>query len=258
MRFQNKNIILTGASSGIGKCLLQKLALYEGINIIAVSRKIDNIHKTENIFPFSADLSNEEGVDNVFEFAKTTLGAIDVFIANAGFGYIEELKNADWKHIENISSLNVTSVVYSLLKFNEQAENKERQFVSTCSALAFVPIHAYALYASSKSALHQFMEAYRYEKDENLTLTTIYPVATKTHFFDHASRQEGTPPPFPTQSVETVVKKIISGIEKNKRRVYPSLLFRIFYPMGRACPIFLKIYSVLESRRTKRWLREKI
>lgn len=255
MNLQSKNIILTGASSGIGKSLLKRLSCYQGVKIIAVSRNIDDTLKEENIFPISADLSKEEEIDKVFEFAKETLGRIDIFIANAGFAYIEKLQDSDWKHIEDIYSLNVTSVIYSLLKFNKQSEGKQRQFVSSSSAVAFVPLHAYALYCSSKAALHQFMEAYRYEKDEDLVLTTIYPVATRTDFFNHASGQSNTPPPFPTQNVEVVTKKIIRGIESNKKKIYPSLLFRILYPIGRAFPFFLKIYSKLEKRKTMQWLR---
>lgn len=254
MKLSNKNIILTGASSGIGNALLQKLSIYEGLKIIAVSRNIDSIQKSDVIYPFAADLSNKEGVDRLFEYAKETLGTVDVFIANAGFAYIEELQKADWQHIENIFSLNVTSIIYSLQKFDEQNPKQIRQFVSTSSAVAFVPLHAYTLYCSSKSALHQFMEAYRYEKDEKLILTTIYPVATRTKFFDHASGQNNTPQPFPTQEVEEVVNRIIKGIVKNKKRIYPSLLFQIFYPIGRAFPILLKLYSKRERKKTMKWL----
>lgn len=254
MKLSNKNIILTGASSGIGKALLQSLSKYEGTKIIAVSRNIEHIEVSENIYPISADLSNKDGVDALFEFAKETFGVVDIFIANAGFAYIEELHETNWEHIEDIFSLNVTSIIYSLQKFNGQAGETKRQFVSTSSAVAFVPLHAYALYCSSKAALHQFMEAYRHEKDENLVLTTIYPVATRTSFFDHASGKQNTPPPFPTQNVDVVARKIINGIEKNKKRIYPSTLFRIFYPIGRAFPFFLRLYSIIEKRKTKKWL----
>lgn len=255
MNLTNRNIILTGASSGIGKALLELLCQYEGIRIVAIARNIDSITSHPNkVFPFSADLSQKEGVDSVFEFAKETLGEVDIFIANAGFAYIEELQNSDWKHIENIFSLNVTSVIYSLEKFNEQAQGRHKQFVAISSAVAFVPLHAYALYCSSKAALHQFMETYRYEKDKSLTLSTVYPVATRTSFFDSASGNENTPPPWPAQNVESVVKKITKGITSGKKRIYPSLLFQLFYPIGRAFPVFLKIYSKMEMRKTKKWL----
>lgn len=255
MNLANKNIVLTGASSGIGKEILDQLCQYEGVKIIAVARNIGNIpNSRNNVFLFSADLSQKEGVDAVFEYAHKVFGQVDIFIANAGFAYIEELQDADWKHIEDIFSLNVTSIIYSLQKFNEQGDTNQRQFVATSSAVAFVPLHAYALYCSSKAALHQFMEAYRYEKDKNLILTTIYPVATRTAFFDHASGKKSTPTPWPTQSVRSVVRKIIRGIEKDNKKIFPSFLFRVFFPIGRAFPFLLKIYSKMEMRKTRKWL----
>lgn len=235
-RIENKNIVLTGASSGIGHVLLQLLCRCEGVKIIAVARHVDNIIIDKKIIPFSADLSTPEGVDSLFDFAKDQFGLIDLFIANAGFAYMEEMGSANWEHLEKIYSLNTISVIYSLLKFNEQAKDIPSQFVCTISAVAFIPLHAYALYCSSKAALHQFIEGYRCEKRDNLTITAVYPIATKTSFFDHASGQSETPAPWPQQKTEIVARKIINGITKRQKHVYPSFLFRLFYPFGRAFP----------------------
>ncbi len=255
-RLENKNIVLTGASSGIGQALLKHLSVHEGVKVIAVARNIKNIVASESVFPFSADLSTHEGVDKLFAYAKDKFGIIDLFIANAGFAYIEEMEAADWTHLDKIYSLNTTSVIYSLLKLNDQSKNAPVHFVCTISAVAFIPLHAYALYCSSKAALHQFIEGYRQEKKDNLAITAIYPIATKTSFFDHASGENDTPTPWPQQDVEVVARKIIRGIEKRQKRVYPSLLFRIFYPIGRTFPLFISLYTLLEKRKTKQWLRK--
>lgn len=257
MNLVGKNIILTGASSGIGKKVLALLCNYEQVRIVAVARNISNIPTLpDKVFPFAADLSDKEGVDAVFEYAKNTFGTVDIFMANAGFAYIEKLAEPDWKHAQDIFSLNVTSVIYSLQKLQEQGVGQKIQFVATCSAVAFVPLHAYSLYCSSKAALHQFIESYRYEQNDNLTITTAYPVATQTKFFDHASGTSSTPTPWPTQSVDIVARKIVKGIEGDRKRIYPSLLFRVFYPIGRAFPILLRMYSLLEKRKTRQWLRK--
>lgn len=250
---RQRNIVLTGASSGIGKELLALFKDTEGVRIIAVARNIDNIECNGGVYPFSADLSKQEDVDRIFEYAKSVFGTIDLFIANAGIAYIEELEKADWQHLEKIYSLNTTSVIYSLLKFNDQAMGAPVQFVCTISAVAFISLHAYALYCSSKAALHQFIEGYRQEKKENMSITAVYPIAIKTSFFDHASGDRNTPAPWPQQRVEVVARKIMKGIEKKQKRVYPSLAFRIFYPIGRAFPFLLKLYTLIEKRKTKQW-----
>lgn len=251
MEIANKNIILTGASSGIGEELLSRLVNFEGVKIIAVARHIENIPVIEGvIYPFSADVSTSEGVNNVFDYARQVYGDTDIFIANAGFAYLEKLQTADWNHIEKIFSLNVFSPIYSLEKFVKENDNR-KTFVSVISGVALVSLPGYSLYCSTKAALHQFSETFRYEKNKNLHLMSVYPVATRTEFFDKAANKENIPLPFPRQSPDVVAEKIIRAIIKNKKRVFPSLMFRMSYPFMRTFPFVGKLYSLTEKRKVK-------
>lgn len=255
MKLAGKNIVLTGASSGIGKEMLNILSSMTETKIIAVARHIENIPFEEGvIYPFAADVSTQEGVDNVFDYVQRTLGNIDVFIANAGFAYLETLSVPDWKHIEYIYNLNVFSPIYSLEKLTSISGDKPIAFACTISGAGLASLPAYSLYCSTKAALHHFVQTYRYEQKRNLQLTAIYPVATHTEFFDKATGETNTPLPFPSQDAKTVANKIVRGIENGKKTLYPSLLFRIFYPIGRAFPFMLNIYSRLEKRKVRRWL----
>ncbi|NDW08736.1 SDR family oxidoreductase [Dysgonomonas sp. 520] len=254
MQIEGKNIILTGASSGIGKELLCLLSSYENVKIIAVARHIEKIPVIEDkIIPFSADIGNKEGVDSLFNFSQKVFGNTDIFIANAGFAYLEKLNKPDWQHIETIFSVNVFSPVYSLEKFMMEGDFP-KTFVSTISCVAMISLPAYSLYCSTKAALHHFMETYRYEQSKNLNLISVYPIATKTDFFDKATGQEQTPLPYPAQGVNSVAKAIVKGIEKNKKKIFPSLFFRFIYPIGRAFPLFLNIYSARERKKVSKWL----
>lgn len=253
MQIKGKRIILTGASSGIGRELLTLLSAYEGVKIVAVARHIDSIPDMDGvIFPFSADLNNKEGVDSLFAYAESLFGEIDIFIANAGFAYLEKLGEADWKHNEDIFNLNVFSPIYSLQKLVAQTKSESKVFVCTISGAAMASLPGYSLYCSSKAALHQFIETYRYEKPDNLQITAVYPVATRTDFFDKASGEEQTPLPFPQQSAGTVAKSIVRGIERSRKRVFPSVLFRIAYPIGRAFPCLMKLYSLRERSKVNK------
>lgn len=252
MDINGKNIILTGASSGIGLELLKLLIKYEDVKVIAVSRHTDTIPASDKIIPFSADLSTEAGVDSLFDYATDTFGKADIFIANAGFGYLEKLIKPDWQHIESIFSLNVFSPVYSLEKFIQCTD--KGLFVSTVSGAGLVSLPGYSLYCSTKAALHHFIQTFRYERPKDIKLMSVYPVATRTEFFDKASQKADTPLPFPVQKTEFVAKAIVKGIEKGKKTVYPSILFRLSYPLGRAFPFMLKIYSMLEKRKVKQWI----
>lgn len=255
MKLSGKNIILTGASSGIGREVLDLLTAYDDVRIVAVARHKEHIPLIENkIYPFAADVSTREGVDSVFEYAARTLGEIDVFIANAGFAYLERLDIPDWEHIEYIYNLNVFSPIYSLEKLVALSDDKPVTFVCTISGAGLASLPAYSLYCSTKAALHHFVQTYRYEQRKTLQLTAIYPVATRTQFFDKATGEKNTPLPFPSQDARTVAKKIVRGIERGKKTIYPSLMFRIFYPVGRAFPFLMKIYSTMERRKVRKWL----
>lgn len=254
MNLNGKNIILTGASSGIGREILDILSAYPDTKIIAVARHTENIPRTERIFPLAQDVSTKEGIDKLFESAKEIFGSIDIFIANAGFAYLEKLNIPDWQHIEGIFNLNVFSPIYSLEKLVETAGGRPVAFACTISGAGLASLPAYSLYCSTKAALHHFIQTYRYEKGQNIQITAVYPVATRTDFFDKATGENGTPLPFPTQDKKTVASKIVRGIEKGKKNIYPSLLFRIFYPVGRAFSFLMKLYSLREKRKVSKWL----
>ncbi|MDR2955563.1 MAG: SDR family NAD(P)-dependent oxidoreductase [Prevotella sp.] len=257
MDLTNKKIILTGASAGIGLEMLLLLSKYKQVQIVAVARHTEDIPEMKGvIYPFAADASNQKGVDSIFDFAIQVLGGVDVFIANAGFAYIEKLDKPDWEHAQRIFDLNVFSPVYALERLTSINGNSPTAFVCTVSGAGLVSLPAYSLYCSTKAALHHFIETYRYEQKRNLQLTAVYPVATRTDFFDKAASEKATPLPFPAQDTKTVAKKIVRGIEKGKKTIYPSLLFRLGYPVGRAFPFLLKGYSLLEKRKVKKWLKD--
>lgn len=255
MDINNKNIVLTGASSGIGLAILKLLLNYKGVRIVAVARHIETIPSVDGIvFPFSADLRNEKGVDSLFEYTQSVFGEIDIFIANAGYAYLEKLSNPDWKHVEDIFALNTFSPIYSLQKLAKQDPERSKCFVCTISAVAKVSLPYYSLYCSTKAALHQFIEAYRFEVSDNLHVMAVYPVATRTAFFEKAAHEKQPPIPFLSQTADTVAKAIIKGIEKNRKRVYPSFLFRIFNVLGQNFPFVFSLYSASEKRKVDKKL----
>lgn len=255
MNLENKKIVLTGASSGIGLEMLKLISSYDGVKIVAVARHVETIPNIEGVvYPFAADVSTSDGIDRVFEYAAQVMGEIDVFIANAGMAYLEKLGNPDWNHTEYIYKLNVFSPIYSLQKLVAESRDRKIAFACTISGAGLVSLPAYSLYCSTKAALHHFVQTYRYEQPDRLQLTVIYPVATRTYFFDKATGENNTPLPFPAQDAGLVARKIVKGIEKGRKTIYPSLLFRLFYPVGRAFPCFLKVYSLLEKKKVGKWL----
>lgn len=214
MNLQGKNIILTGASSGIGLELLPLLHK-KGAKVLAVGRKpytpeFDSIHYIQ------ADVSTQEGVDLVFEKALEHFNTIDIFIANAGFAYYEDCYKGDWDHAKSIYNTNVFSPIYAFQRMKALKKNAPFQFVVTASSVSYFPLPGYALYSSTKHAIRSFFHAAHVELPKNQIITLIHPVATKTAFF-----KDDAPVPFPAQTSNVVAKRYIEGIEKNALHIYP-------------------------------------
>lgn len=254
MNLENKNIVVTGASSGIG-LELTKAFLSKGCRVVAASRTINKeLLGQENFYPFQADVSTPEGVDNLFTFALQTLESIDIFVANAGFAYYEKLGAADWGHISSIFNLNFNSVVYSAQKMKQLKGTQPFNFLTVSSGMAILPLPGYALYSGTKAALKGFAEAYRWELDKEQYFQVVYPIATKTAFFKNAG---DSPVPWPSQKAELVVESILKGIRKNSISIYPSKLFYSLTLFNRVFPLIFKLYAYMEDKKFKRWLADK-
>lgn len=250
MNIDGANIVLTGASSGIGRELLEKLRHYD-CNVVAVSRTIEeSIGKDDDrIFYKNFDLREKEAIDGLFEYALDKMGTIDIFIANAGFGYYEDIYPADYDHIEEIYRLNVIGVFYSAVKMKEISGDQPYNFICTSSALGHFSFPGYALYCSTKAALKGFSESYGFELGENQYYQTVYPISTKTNFFIKAGMDA---PPKPQQSVAHVSRCIIKGILHNKRNIYPS---KGFYIVNTFFPFLLNVSIYMENRKFRERLR---
>lgn len=252
MKIENKNVVLTGASSGIGLELLYSLS-NKGCKIIAVSRNTDKIPKLNNVYTYSCDVSNKDELDKLFDYALSLIDNIDIFISNAGFSYYEKIEQPDYEHIDKIFKTNVYAPIYCLEKMIIINKNKRFTYVITASAVAKMPLPGYALYSSTKAAIDSFQEAYRYEMS-SFNLIIVYPIATRTNFFKTANKKMA-PVPYPSQSPKHVANCIIRGIEKNKKHIYPSKTFVIINALNKILPFINKLYQAVQNKKFKQWLK---
>lgn len=255
MNLNGKNVILTGASSGIGRELLKLISTYD-THTIAVARNIESIPAIDNkVIPYKCDVSKKENIDELFSFALKTFGKIDLFIANAGFAYCEELNHANWEHAEKIFKTNVISPIYSFEKMKEINVGRKYTVVITCSAVNHVPLPGYALYCSTKAAIDHFVHTYRFEKNDMGKLTLVYPVATSSNFFKNAG--EKAPAPWPVQSPKWVARCILISIKLNFHSVYPCILYPLsYYTVNRVFPFIYGIYDLINMLRFKIWVKK--
>lgn len=255
MNPNGKVIILTGASSGIGRELLKRLQRYDA-DIIAVSRHIGSIpNHSARVIPYACDVSQQDQVDGLFAYAVEKFGKVDLFIANAGFAYCEELNTADWGHIEDIFRTNVFSPIYSFEKMKELNRGRKYTVIMTCSAISRIPLPGYALYCSTKAAIEHFAHTYYFEKNDKGTLTLVFPVATSTKFFNKAG--DHAPVPFPVHPPSWVATCIMAGLHTNCPVVFPSPMHMIsYFTINRVFPFLYGIYDLINAARFHRWAKK--
>ena len=249
----NKTIVLTGASSGIGLEVLKLLTKGAGNRILAVARHVDNLEGfADNVIPFPCDISTQEGVDTVFARAEELFGKIDLFYANAGFPYYEEFNYTDWGRVDAMFRTNTVSPIYTYAKYINHLAGRPGILAYTISAIGELAMPGYAVYSSSKFALNGFQQAIRLEKPDNLQITCLYPVATDTNFFKVANPVEFEKP-FPLQQPDHVARKMVEGIEKGTARVCPSGLFGLSKVLMGVAPPVRTVYWKLETAKLERF-----
>ena len=256
---KNSTIVITGASSGIGRSMLDMLAAEEnGNRIIAASRSIGKLTGFgDNVTLFPCDLSAQEGVDALFAEAEKEFEKIDILICNAGAPYYERYDYEDWERIEKIFRLNTFSCMYSYSKYLNHLNGREGRLLYTISAMGEMALPGYALYASTKFAMKGFQQAIRIESPSNLKITCVYPVATKTNFFEVGGEGHEVEKPFPVQTAEAVAKAAIRGAERGRRQVYPCPVYLPSRFLMNVLPPVKNMYLKAQHRMLLRFLERK-
>ncbi len=253
---KNKNIVLTGANSGIGLEVLKILAAEKTNKIFAVDLNDDKIRNFgENVIAFKRDVSSKEAVDEIFETALNVLGSIDIFYANAGYPYYEVFDYVDWSRTARMFETNVYSPIYSYQKYREYLNGKNGHFAVTISAIGKMAMPGFTTYSASKFAMEGFKQGICFENPENIKLTFLYPIATDTNFFATANKVEFERP-FPVQNPAVVAKKMVKALEKGKLNVNPSFLFTLSGVLFTILPPVKSVYLALEKGKLKRFAKK--
>jgi len=175
MRLDGKVVLLTGASSGIGKAMAILFAK-EGAKVIGVARREDKLKEiaeqakeyTGEIVAFEGDVSIQEDINNMVDFAINKFGRIDVLVNNAGvmdnFEAIADVSDELW---EKVISVNLTAPMKVIRKVIPIMLKQEKgNIINTSSLAGLYGGRSGATYAASKFGL------------TGLTKNTAYMYAT--------------------------------------------------------------------------------
>lgn len=243
MEFANKTILLTGASSGIGKEIAKKLAVIE-CTLILTARRINLIenylenvkNKRADILVFENDVGKKEDVSETMSKIKTKVknnDKIDIAILNAGVGHRVTVDNFDSKLAEEIFNVNLFGIVYWVEQLLPDFINNREGMIVGISSLA--DNRGYTkneLYCASKAAASIFLEGLRVQmKQYGVKVLTVKPGFVKTPMTD----KNKNPMPF-LMTADKAANKILRGIEKEKRIIQFPLPITIFSKLSGALP----------------------
>lgn len=229
-RFKEKVVIVTGASSGIGKELAIKFAM-EGARVVLSARREEKLKEIseginkmggKSIF-VKSDVSEREDVKKLYQRALEEFSRVDILVNNAGVGLYGEVEKLDDDSLLKIFRTNVFGPLYCI---QEAIPIMKRQggghIVNISSVAGRRAMPGVAGYAMTKFALHALSESLRIELlPYNIKVTVISPGLIKTDFPDHAMRAQGTPAMFSKESrnmtAERCAEIILDAIYKKKR-----------------------------------------
>ncbi|RKS53045.1 short-subunit dehydrogenase [Gillisia mitskevichiae] len=216
MKFENKNILITGGSSGIGKALISELFNNGARTIAVIGRDRSKMEPLKTKYPeinflfLKADVAKLNEIKDVMQLIGKVWDRVDILINNAGVvsaGALEDISDEDIIAQQNINTTGLillTKHVLPLLKKSEDAA-----IINISSGLGLIGMPFYATYAATKAAVKQFSEAIRRElKDYPIHVMTVYPTATDTPMMESAASKNMDTP-------ELVAQKTIEGL-KNK------------------------------------------
>jgi NAD(P)-dependent dehydrogenase (short-subunit alcohol dehydrogenase family) len=191
MRFEGKLVVVTGASSGIGKATSEAFAR-EGAKVALVARRGEVLNETVasiasaggTAMAISADVTREEDRNNVIDSVVSAWGGVDVVVNAAGiigFGTIENTTLEDWQEMFDINVVSVFRLTQLALPHLIERKGNVVIVSSVTGVRSFPGVLAYC---SSKSAVDQFTRCAALElADKGVRINAINPgvVVTNLH-----------------------------------------------------------------------------
>jgi short-subunit dehydrogenase len=217
----NKVVMITGASSGIGKGVALEIAS-RGANVGLIARREELLNelvteiKARNVkaIAATADVRDAAAVRAAADRFRKELGPIDVLIANAGIGTSHHAIELQPEHAKDVININVLGAINSVAAVApEMVQRGQGRLVAISSLAAYRGLAKSGAYCASKAALSAYFESVRIDlRNTGVEVTIIHPGFIRTAI------TEGRKAKLPyLMDLDEGVKKIVSAIEKGKK-----------------------------------------
>ena len=190
MKFKDKIVIVTGASSGIGESIAEAFAT-EGANVITVARRSNLlVEKVSNskgkLFPFKADLTKDNEVEKLIASVVNKFGKVDILVNNAGIALGGKIDDFSMKDFDDMFNLNIRGLYFcTKLVIPIMKKQKSGIIINISSGSGKKGSPTQSAYGASKAAVIKMSESIAEElKEYKIKVHTVCPgmVAVKNHY----------------------------------------------------------------------------
>lgn len=255
--FQNKVCVITGAGSGIGRCLSQQLAsrgaklAISDVNEEALAETLGLLDLPDDrVLASPLDVSDKAAIYCHADEVKKAFAKADVVINNAGVSVADSVEHTSDEDFEWLMNINFWGVVHGSRAFLPLLKKSpEAALVNISSVFGLIGFPCQGAYNASKFAVRGFTEAMRLElKDTSVTPISVHPGGIKTNIAKNTrfhnmmfagNSREDLLAMFEKNTHTTAAqaaKVIIKGIEKNKKRILIGPDARLYDAMARVMP----------------------
>lgn len=247
-----KNVIITGASKGIGRSLAFK-GLKAGWRMVLMSRNIDRLEQISSeiktnggeAYSIQCDVSNLENMKIAIDKAHQLLTSIDLAILNSGISFPDYFENYSSGKLKQIFDVNVFGIAHGIEALLPYMKKQEEGFIAAVGSLAEVRgFPGNGSYCASKAAAGILLEAARIElKNKGIKFITIKPGFIDTDMI----RNSRYIMPFKLSS-DAAAEYIIKGILRGKSRISFPLPTAMLSYLGKIVPggLFEWIFSFVK------------
>jgi short-subunit dehydrogenase len=245
VNFTGKTIVITGASSGIGRGVAVALA-NQGANLVLGARKIETLEETAHFccqtggkaIAVKTDVTKASECQQLIESASKAFGKIDCLVNNAGATFVSRFDEvSDLSIFERVMQVNYLGAVYCTHAALPSLKQSQGLLVAISSLCGKTGVPLRSGYVASKHAMQGFFDTLRIElQNTRVDVLVVSPGFVATEIREHAFKGDGTiwgeshrDESRYTMPLEKCVQLIVEGMSARKREV-------VMTPKGKLIP----------------------
>ena len=226
-QIKDKNVLITGGASGIGK-LMVGICLEKGArNVIIWDLNISSVENNPRIHPYAVNVTKNEEIVAAYADVKSKIGDVDILINNAGIVRGNNtFENQTVQDITLTMDVNATApMLVALAIMPDMVKRNSGHICNIASAAGMLGVPKLSVYCASKWAVVGWTESMRVELKQarsNVKATVIAPYFINTGMFDGVESRI-----FPILDPEKTSAKILKATEKGK--IFKGLPFSFHF-----------------------------